>query len=119
MLRWLFRRLFGERFKSWFLNHVILTRGLESRRGFADVEKLEDVACQGTAAWLLTQEKARLHFVEAKEAYCRQRTWPAFELLLESLIKLQSTNALVQSLLNEHALERLLQQAAPSTRKSA
>ncbi len=108
MLAWLLRRLLGERFKSWFLNHVVLLRGLESRRGHADVGELEDVARHGTAAWLLAQEKARLQYVSAKEAYCEARTWAAFELMLECLIKLQSTNALVQSLLNEHALERLI-----------
>jgi hypothetical protein len=124
MLGWALRKLFGERFKSWFINHVVLTRGLESRRGAAEVGSLEDVARQGAAACLLAQEKARLQYVSAKEAYCEQRTFATFELMLECLIKLQSTNALVQSLLNEHALERLLStgdkgQTLPPVRKSA
>ena len=94
----------------WALR-FLFRRGFNSPRGLAGMGELEGLARSGTAAWLLTQEKARLEFLAAKEAFCDTGSWGAFARLLERLVQLQSVNAVVQSLLNEHAAERLV--AAP------
>lgn len=112
MFAWLCRRVFGS--------------GLLSQRGLASLEKLDDLARSGAAAWLLAQERARLAFLAAKEQYEARGSWSDLGTLFTQFIQLHSTNAVVASLLNEHAAERLLaagqtcrQPEAPPLRKSA
>lgn len=59
--------------------------------------ELETLARAGPAAWLLAQEKARLEFLSAQASAKHER-----------LLQLQATNALVQSLVNEYHLERMI-----------
>jgi hypothetical protein len=88
----------------------IFRGGARSRRGVAPMHNLENLARSGTAAWLLAQERARLDFLAAKEAYCSQGSWLTFVRMLRQLLQLNCTNAVVQGLLNEHAVEQLLGQ---------
>jgi hypothetical protein len=60
------------------------------------------------ASWALAQEKARLEYLESKEQYQRQRSWRAFNRLMERLLQLHSTNAVITSLINEHLLEQMV-----------
>jgi hypothetical protein len=69
--------------------------------------EFEGLARSGTASWLMAQEKARLEYLRAKERFERLPSWHAFERVLERLLRLLSTNAVVQALINEHALEQL------------
>jgi hypothetical protein len=91
----------------WLLNRVF-RGGARSRRGVAPMHNLENLARSGCAAWLLAQERARLDFLAAKEAYCSQGSWLTFVRMLRQLLQLNCTNAVVQGLLNEHAIEQLL-----------
>lgn len=68
---------------------------------------LEILARSGPAGWILAQEKARLEFVEARETYAGMPSEPNFERLTDALFHLQSTNAIVQALINEQHLERM------------
>lgn len=95
----------------WILR-LLFRRGFNSPRGLTVLGDLESLARSGTAAWLLAQERARLEFLAAKEAFCTTGSWGALGRLLERLIQLVSVNAVVGSLLNEHAAERLLSGAA-------
>jgi hypothetical protein len=72
------------------------------------MHNLDNLARSGTAAWLLAQERARLDFLAAKEAYCEQGTWLTFVRMLRQLLQLNSTNAVIHALLNEHTIEQLL-----------
>src|SRR5262245_60288447 len=101
----------------WILR-FLFRRGFNSQRGLTNLGEAENLARSGAAAWLLAQEKARLEFLAAKEAYCQTGSWGAFARLLERLLQLASTNAIVQSLLNEHAAEKLLTASAGDCRKS-
>jgi hypothetical protein len=56
----------------------------------------------------MAQEKARLDYLAAKEKHVRAGSIASFDDLLERLLQLQSTNAIVQALLNEHQLERVV-----------
>jgi hypothetical protein len=94
----------------WLLERI-LRRGFKSRRGIIGLGQMDNLARSGTAAWSLAQERARLDYLAAKEEYEKLRTWRSFERLMERLLQLHSTNALVQSLLNEHALEQLQMKA--------
>jgi|SRR6516225_8182881 hypothetical protein len=100
----------------WLLKRV-LRRGFQSRRGRAPLEDREILARSGIASWILAQEKARLEYVAAKEHFEHRASWHAFQRVLERLLRLQSTNAVIQSLINEHSLEemqaRVLKQSAP------
>jgi len=91
----------------WLLQRV-LRRGFRSKRGILRLGDLADLARADASAWFLTQEKARLEYLAAKEEYESSRTWRAFQRTLEELLQLQSTNAVIQSLINEHTLERLV-----------
>ena len=95
----------------WLLERV-LHRGFKSQRGILRLGELADLARTDRSAWFLTQEKARLDYLAAKETYEKTGTWRAFQGVLERLLQLQSTNAIIQSLINEHLLEQL---AAPSS----
>ncbi len=66
--------------------------------------ELEVLARSGPAAWLLAQERARLDFLAA-QARAKTGGEQAQDAMLEKLIQLQATNALVQSLVNEYHLE--------------
>jgi hypothetical protein len=101
MLYWIFKR--------------VLRRGFKSRRGIVRLTQLENLARSGTAAWSVAQEQARLGYLAAKEAYERSRSWRSFQNLMEHLLQLHSTNAVVQSLLNEHVLEQLMARAPQET----
>jgi hypothetical protein len=103
----------------WMLN-CLLRRGFQSQRGVSGLgSELENLARSGTAAWLLAQERARLEFLAAKEAYCESGSWRALGRLLTRLLALNSTNAVVQALLNEHLAERLLAESGRDCRKQA
>jgi len=98
MIYWLFKRVFR--------------RGFKSRRGILGLGQIEDLARSGTAAWAMAQEKARLDYMSAKERYERRPSWRAFQQTVECLLQLHSTNALIQSLINEHLLAQLSSPAA-------
>jgi hypothetical protein len=66
------------------------------------------------AVWILTQEKARLDYLAAKEEYERFKTGRAYKRFTDRLLQLQSTNAVITSLINEHTLEQMLLQAPKS-----
>ena len=73
---------------------------------------MADLARSGPASLLMVQEKARLDYVVAKEAHIRSGTGSTFELMMERLLQLQSTNAIIHSFLNERQLERLIEEEA-------
>jgi hypothetical protein len=103
----------------WMLNRLF-RRGLQSQRGVSSLGgELEGLARSGVAAWLLAQERARLEFLAAKEAYCTHSTWRTLGRVLTRLLALNATNAVVQALLNEHLAERLLVEAGRDCRKPA
>jgi hypothetical protein len=68
--------------------------------------ELEALARSGPAAWLLAQEKARLDFLAA-QADAKKGDERAGERLLQKLLELQATTALIQSLVNEYRLEAM------------
>jgi hypothetical protein len=104
---------------NWLLEQLF-RRGFDSRRGSLYLKDMENLARAGAASWLLSQERARLDYLAAKEAYCNSGTWSSFQRMLERLLKLSSTNALVHSLLNEQMLERRITETAePAARRSA
>ncbi|HLJ95622.1 MAG TPA: hypothetical protein VKU02_20770 [Gemmataceae bacterium] len=113
MLAWLMRRLFRA--------------GIRSKRGLIDLGEMGKLARSGPAVWILTQEKARLEYLAAKEAYERSNSRRAYKLFTDRFLQLQSTNAVITALINEHTLEQiLLSQAKPlpsaemtNTRRSA
>jgi hypothetical protein len=90
----------------WLFNYL-LRRGFKSRREIIRLGRLEELARSGTGAWALTQEKARLEYLAAKECFDKTRSGPDFERVIISLLQLTSTNAVVQALINEHMLELL------------
>src|SRR5437868_13221743 len=107
MLAWLIRRLFRA--------------GIRSKRGVIDLGEMGELARSGPAVWILTQEKARLDYLAAKEEYERFKTRRAYKRFTDRLLQLQSTNAVITSLINEHTLEQMLLQApkdSPSTMRS-
>ena len=91
----------------WLLKRVLF-RGFKSKRGILGLGQVEQLARSGKAAWLLAQEKARLDYLLAKEHYERSRSWRSFTWLIENLLQLYSTNAVIQSLIHEHLLEHLV-----------
>jgi hypothetical protein len=72
------------------------------------------LARSGPAVWILTQEKARLEYLAAKEEYERLRTRRGYKRFMDRLLQLQSTNALITSLINEHQLEQMLKTSLSS-----
>jgi hypothetical protein len=103
----------------WALN-LVFRRGFKPQRGGRGLDgDLQNLAKSGTAAWLLAQERARLEFVAALEAYGETASWRALGHVLTRLVALHSTNGVVQALMNEHALERQLAEPAPDCRKQA
>ncbi|HZT79114.1 MAG TPA: hypothetical protein VFA26_02745 [Gemmataceae bacterium] len=108
MLGWLYRRL--------------RRRGPEGRPLILELGDLEGLARSGLCGCLLAQEKARLDYLAAHEAYRRESSEERLRELTERLAHLQSVNAVVSSLINEHALEKLIadsrEEAEPPARKS-
>jgi hypothetical protein len=108
----------------WLLQRV-LYRGFRSRRGIIGMRQLDALAGADTGAWALAQERARLDYLAAKEEYERLRSWRSFQRLLERLLGLHSTNAIIQSLINEQLLALLAARSdtplpdASATRKCA
>src|SRR6516225_27697 len=100
MLRWLWRRFF-----SW---------PVEWQRSIVELRGLETLARSGLAGMLLAQEKARLDYLRAREAHERSHRRQARNRMNDRLANLQATNAVVQSLLNEHLLEQQLTAGADS-----
>jgi hypothetical protein len=100
MLAWLMRRLFRA--------------GIRSKRGVIDLGEMGKLARSGPAVWILTQEKARLEYLAAKEEYERLRTRRGYKRFMDRLLQLQSTNALITSLINEHQLEQMLKTSLSS-----
>jgi hypothetical protein len=101
MLAWLMRRLFRA--------------GIRSRRGVIDLGEMGKLGRSGPAVWILTQERARLEYLAAKEEYERVRTRRGYKRFMDRLLQLQSTNAIITSLVNEHQLELLLMQSRKSS----
>jgi hypothetical protein len=95
MLAWLKRRVFRP--------------GIRSRRGVIDLGDVGKLARAEPAVWILTQEKARLDYLAAKEEYERCKTRRAYIRFTDRLLQLQSTNAIITALINEHTLEQMLQ----------
>ncbi|MFL5244690.1 MAG: hypothetical protein ACJ8FY_21520 [Gemmataceae bacterium] len=94
MLFTLWRRLFRQGFKS--------------QRALLVLGPAADLARAGPGGWLIAQEKARLDYLAAKEKHVRAGSNASLEAVLERLLQLQSTNAIVQALLNEHQIERIV-----------
>ena len=92
----------------WRLWRRTFHRAFQSPHEIAHLGALESLARSGPAAWLMAQEKARLDYLAAKDSFVHSGRSDAFDLLLERLLQLQSTSAVIQALLNEHHLERLL-----------
>jgi len=101
MLRWLWRWLFR--------------RPVVWQRSIVEVRDLEALSRTGLAGMLLAQEKARLDYLNAREAYDGDRNAAALARLQVHLFHLQATNAIVQSLLNEHHIEHLLTTPQPTS----
>jgi hypothetical protein len=70
---------------------------------------LETLARSGAGGWLLAQERARLEFIAARERFAKSGTEDALQAMLLRLYHLESTNAVVQALINEQQLEKMLQ----------
>jgi hypothetical protein len=96
MLAWLISRLFRA--------------GVRSKRGVIDLGEMGKLARSGAAVWILTQEKARLDYLAAKEEYERRKTRRAYKRFTDRLLQLQSTNAIITALINEQTLEQMLLQ---------
>ncbi len=101
----------------WLFNYL-LRRGFKSRREIIRLGQLENLARSGIGAWAMTQEKARLQYLAAKECFETTRSGPDFENVLVTLMQLASTNAVIGSLINEHMLE-ILATAADRSETSA
>src|SRR5437588_1018318 len=104
MLAWLIRRVFRA--------------GIRSKRGVIDLGEMGKLARSGPAVWILTQEKARLDYLAAKEEYERFRTRRAYKRFADRLLHLQSTNAVITALINEHTLEQMLLQPLGTSARS-
>src|SRR5205823_12085518 len=104
---------------AWLMTRLSRA-GVRSRRGKMQLGDLGRLARSGPAVWILTQEKARLNYLSAKEEYERRKSRRAYKRLTDRLLQLQSTNAIITSLINEHLLEQTLGSVAPvEARRSA
>jgi hypothetical protein len=85
------------------------------QRSMVESGALNSLVRTGLAGVLLAQEKARLDFIRVREAHQRDPNRTTHDRVQEYLNHLQATNAVVQSLLNEQALEqRLAAEPAPA-----
>jgi len=92
---------------AWLIRHLFRA-GLRSKRGVIDLGEMGKLARSDPGVWSLTQEKARLEYLAAKEEYERFQTWRAYKRFLDRLLQLQSTNAIITALINERTLEDML-----------
>ena len=92
MFRWMWRQLLRRR--------CVTPRSLEELGS-----GLEALARSGAGGWLLAQERARLEFIAARERFAQSGSEDALQAMLLRLYHLESTNAVVQSLINEQRLE--------------
>jgi hypothetical protein len=95
----------------WMLRKI-LKRGFRSKRGAIGIGQMENLARSDTAAWVLAQERARLEFLAVKEEHEKEQSWHSFQRVMERLFQLHSTNAVVQSLINEHMIEQFIHKPA-------
>jgi hypothetical protein len=100
MLRRLWHRLFG--------------RPVVWQRSIVELGDLERLARTGLAEMLLGQEKARLDFLGAREAFEGDPCRATQDRMEACLARLQATNAVVQSLLNEQQVEQRLSDTPPA-----
>ena len=94
--------MFARLWQQFFGRRVVWQRSI------VELRDLEALARLGLAGMLLAQEKARLDFTRAREEFERDSSRAARDRVDECLTRLQATNAVVQSLLNEHSLEQRL-----------
>jgi hypothetical protein len=99
----------------WLLQRV-LHRGFRSRRGNIVLRNLDALAGNDAGAWAIAQESARLDYLAAKEEYERLHSWRSFQRAMERLLQLHSTNAVIQSLINERLLVHLATSTSPGDR---
>jgi hypothetical protein len=92
---------------AWLIRRFCRT-GIRSKRGLIDLGEMGKLARSGPAVWILTQEKARLEYLAAKEEYERFKTRRAYKRFTDRFLQLQSTNAVITALINEHTLEQML-----------
>ena len=104
MLAWLIRRLFRA--------------GVRSKRGVIDLGEMGKLARSGAGVLILTQEKARLDYLAAKEEYERVKTRRAYKRFIDRLLQLQSTNAIITALINENWLEQMLAEKVDARRSA-
>lgn len=90
------------------LGQLFFGRPVAWHRSIVELGDLEALARTGLAGMLLAQEKARLDFTRAREEFERSASRSARDRVDDCLARLQATNAVVQSLLNEHCLEQRL-----------
>lgn len=86
----------------------LLRKAFDPPRGEFDLQSLKDLSAAPPVSWLLTQERARLNFLWAEERFSSTGNSRAFTTMMMRMLQLQATNALVQSLLNEQTLDRIL-----------
>jgi hypothetical protein len=98
MFRWFWRRLLRRR--------CVTPRSLEELGS-----GLEVLARSGAGGWLLAQERARLEFIAARERFAQCGSEDALQAMLLRLYHLESTNAVVQALINEQRLEEMLHES--------
>jgi hypothetical protein len=95
---------------AWFVRRLFRA-GVRSKRRRIDLGEMGKLGRGDPAVWILTQERARLEYLAAKEEYERSRNKRAYKHFADRLLQLQSTNAIISALINEHSLEQLLLQA--------
>jgi len=98
--------------KLW---HRLFGRQVVWQRSIVELGDLDALARTGLAGMLLAQEKSRLEFTRAWEDFERSSSQSARNRVDGCLARLQATNAVVQSLLNEHSLEQRLAAEHPQT----
>jgi hypothetical protein len=108
------RKQEGEPMLAWLIRRVCRA-GVRSKRGVIDLGEMGKLARSDAAVWILTQERARLDYLAAKEEYERTKTGRAYKRFTDRLLQLQSTNAVITSLINEHTLEQMLLPASTAS----
>jgi hypothetical protein len=92
----------------WFWRQMVRQAAMPPRPIEDIGSGLEMLARSGIAGWLLAQERARLDYLTAQERLTRAGTESAMQEMMLRLVRLECTNAVVHSLINEHRLEQLL-----------
>jgi hypothetical protein len=96
---------------AWLVNRLCRAGARSKRKKTIDLGEMGKLGRGDPGVWILTQERARLEYLAAKEEYERSKTWRAYKRLADRLLQLQSTNAIITALINEHTLEQMLLQA--------